>query len=264
MTQPLSSDRRIGSRSLWVGGRPSYADVVERGRDQLVDASRGKVAERIFRIAEQSQVRESEGRAHRQQPATLGVVRIDKRRVRSSELADLPHARRQHDHEQEDCQDDLGGDSLRCVCCLDPSLERRMIALRQANEVRSARAKLKQELREGKVRLEQVLATRPDYLSSAEVVDLLVVVPKIGPVRAARLLNTARISQSKTIGALSVRRRASLMELLSRLQLGQTDTKQKTQDSQSALVRMSSTSSGSNRYDAGTPVEALSAAHQGP
>ena len=99
------------------------------------------------------------------------------------------------------------------------SLERRMIALRQANEVRSARAKLKQELRQGNVRLEEILASRPDYLSSAEVGELLVAVPKIGPAKAARLLSTARVSESKTIGGLSHRQRACLIELLSRLRL---------------------------------------------
>lgn len=102
------------------------------------------------------------------------------------------------------------------------SLERRMCALRQANEVRSARAKLKQELRLGKVLLEETLAIRPDYLSSAEVAELLVAVPKIGPVRAARLLNAVRVGQSKTIGGLSDRQLACLIELLSRLRLGQT------------------------------------------
>jgi S13-like protein len=95
-------------------------------------------------------------------------------------------------------------------------LERRMIALRQANEVRTARAKLKQELREGKVRLEQILATRADYLASAEVFDLLVAVPKIGPVKAGRLLTIARISPSKSLGDLSERQRVRLIELLSR------------------------------------------------
>ncbi len=65
-----------------------------------------------------------------------------------------------------------------------------MIALRQANQVRGLRAKLKQDLRAGKVRLELVLATRADYLASAEVFDLLVAVPKIGPVKAGRLLTS--------------------------------------------------------------------------
>jgi hypothetical protein len=96
------------------------------------------------------------------------------------------------------------------------SLERRVIALRQANQVRSARAKLKQDLRADKVRLEQILATPPDYLANAEVFDLLVAVPKIGPVKAGRLLTLARISPSKTVGQLTERQRSHLSELLSR------------------------------------------------
>jgi hypothetical protein len=96
------------------------------------------------------------------------------------------------------------------------SLEHRVIALRQANQVRSARAKLKQDLRAGKVRLEQILATPADYLASAEVFDLLVAAPKIGPVKASRLLTIARISPSKTVGDLSERQRTHLIELLSR------------------------------------------------
>jgi hypothetical protein len=91
-----------------------------------------------------------------------------------------------------------------------------MIALRQANQVRGLRAKLKQDLREGTVRLEQILATRADYLASAEVFDLLVAVPKIGPVKADHLLTIARISPFKTVGTLSGRQRARLIELLSR------------------------------------------------
>lgn len=95
------------------------------------------------------------------------------------------------------------------------SFERRMIGLRQANHVRSVRANLKQELREGKVRLEEVLATHADYLASAEVFDLLVAVPKIGPVKAGRLLAVARISPSKRVSDLSERQRSRLIELLS-------------------------------------------------
>ena len=91
-----------------------------------------------------------------------------------------------------------------------------MIGLRQANHVRSVRAKLKQDLRAGEVRLEQILASRADYLASAEVFDLLVAVPKIGPVKAGRLLSVARISPSKTVGELTERQQARLIELLSR------------------------------------------------
>jgi len=91
-----------------------------------------------------------------------------------------------------------------------------MIALRQANHVRRLRAKLKQDLRGGKVRLEQTLTTPADYLASAEVYDLLVAVPKTGPVKAGKLLTLARINPSKTVGDLSQRQRTRLIELLSR------------------------------------------------
>ena len=46
--------------------------------------------------------------------------------------------------------------------------------------------------------------------------DLLVAVPKIGPVNAGHLLSIARISPSKRVGALSGRQRARLIQLLSR------------------------------------------------
>jgi hypothetical protein len=94
------------------------------------------------------------------------------------------------------------------------SHDRRMIALGRANEVRTARAKLKQDLREGKVSIEQVLVRPPEHVSTAQVFDLLVAVPKVGPVRAGRLLNTARISHAKAVGALSDRQRSCLVELL--------------------------------------------------
>ena len=90
-----------------------------------------------------------------------------------------------------------------------------MVALRRANQVRILRSKLKQDLRAGTVRLEQILATGADYLASAEVFDLLVAVPKIGPVKAGRLLTTARISPSRPVGELTERQRAHLIELLS-------------------------------------------------
>ena len=96
------------------------------------------------------------------------------------------------------------------------SPESRMNALQQANQIRSLRAKLKQDLREGTVRLEQILAARTGYLATAKVFDLLLAVPKIGPVKAAHLLNLAHIRPSKTVVALSDRQRARLIELLSR------------------------------------------------
>ena len=89
-----------------------------------------------------------------------------------------------------------------------------MIALSRANEVRRRRAKLKRQLRDGRVQLEEVLAKPADYLATAEIFDLLLAAPKLGPVKAARLLTLARVSQTKTVGRLTERQRGRLIEIL--------------------------------------------------
>ncbi len=93
------------------------------------------------------------------------------------------------------------------------SLDQRMDALKRANDVRVRRAQLKKDLKEGKVRIEQILGNPPEYVSTAKVIDILMAVPKFGRVKAARFLNTCRISQSKTVGGLSDRQRAELIGL---------------------------------------------------
>jgi transposase len=89
-----------------------------------------------------------------------------------------------------------------------------MTALRKANEVRIARAKLKRQIRDGDARIEQILATPPPCVCTATVLELLLAVPKIGPARAGRLLAAARLSQTKIVGTLSERQRAHLIDLL--------------------------------------------------
>lgn len=96
------------------------------------------------------------------------------------------------------------------------SLDQRMDALRRANEIRVRRARLKKDLKEGRVRVEQILGSPPDYVETAKVFDILMAVPKFGRVKAARFLNQCRISQSKTVGGLSERQRAELIGLFHR------------------------------------------------
>ena len=93
------------------------------------------------------------------------------------------------------------------------SLDQRMDALKRANDVRVKRAQLKKDLKDGKVRIEQILGNPPEYVSTAKVIDILMAVPKFGRVKAARFLNACRISQSKTVGGLSERQRAELIGL---------------------------------------------------
>ena len=96
------------------------------------------------------------------------------------------------------------------------SLDQRMEALRRANDIRTARAKLKKDLKAGRVSIHKILLDPPEYLLTAKVFDMLLAVPKYGRVKANRILNQCRISPSKTIGGLSQRQRTELIGLLRR------------------------------------------------
>nr|WP_205698170.1 integration host factor, actinobacterial type [Conexibacter sp. SYSU D00693] len=94
------------------------------------------------------------------------------------------------------------------------SLNQRMDALQKANVIRTKRAQLKRDLKAGRVSIHQLLLEPPDYLETAKVMDMLLAVPKYGRVKANKVLQTCRISPSKTIGGLSARQRAELVGLL--------------------------------------------------
>ena len=94
--------------------------------------------------------------------------------------------------------------------------EQRLRALRRANEIRSRRAKLKRDLKAGKVKVEAVLRDPPEYVLSAKAFDMILAVPKYGRVKANKILTQCRISPSKTIGGLSGRQRAELVAQLRR------------------------------------------------
>ena len=96
------------------------------------------------------------------------------------------------------------------------SREQRLRALEQANEVRTARAKLKKELASGEIELVQILADPPACVRTARIRDVLLVVPKIGSVRAGRILAQCRIAHSKTLGGLTDRQRGELINLFHR------------------------------------------------
>ena len=96
------------------------------------------------------------------------------------------------------------------------SLDQRMEALKRANDIRVKRAQLKKNLKSGEVSIEEILREPPEYVGTAKVFDMLMAVPKFGRVKAARLLNQCRISQSKTVGGLSERQRAELVSLFNR------------------------------------------------
>ena len=96
------------------------------------------------------------------------------------------------------------------------SREQRLRALKQANEVRSARARLKRDLAAGAIELAQILACPPACARTARLRDLLLVLPQIGSVKAGRILAHYDIAHSKMLAGLSDRQRAELLNLFRR------------------------------------------------
>ncbi len=61
-----------------------------------------------------------------------------------------------------------------------------------------------------------MLLDPPACLETAKLLDLLLAVPGFGRVKANKVLTGCRISPSKTVGGLSARQRADLVEFLRR------------------------------------------------
>ena len=87
-------------------------------------------------------------------------------------------------------------------------------SLTQRMEAR--RAQLKRDLKGGRVSIHQLLLAPPAYVETAKVFDMLLAVPKYGRVKVNKILQTCRISPSKTIGGLSERQRTELVSMLRR------------------------------------------------
>lgn len=92
------------------------------------------------------------------------------------------------------------------------SLQQRLDALELANEIRSHRARLKREMRAGRIGVVDLLDD--PLCETMKLWDALVAQPKIGRVKANRVLQRLTISPSKTLGGLSPRQRRQLLEHL--------------------------------------------------
>lgn len=96
------------------------------------------------------------------------------------------------------------------------SLVQRMEALKRANDVRSRRAVLKREVAARQRPAHVVLLEPPSEAETMKVFDLLLAMPKIGRVKAQKMLAQVKVSPSKTVGGLSARQRHELVQLLPR------------------------------------------------
>lgn len=91
------------------------------------------------------------------------------------------------------------------------SLQQRRDALARANEVRTFRAAMKKDLKGRQQSLLPLLEEPPAELASMKVLDLLIAAPKVGRVKATKVLRSAQVSPSKTVGGLSERQRTELL-----------------------------------------------------
>ncbi len=96
------------------------------------------------------------------------------------------------------------------------SSDQRIEALSRANEIRTLRAQLKRDLKAGTASIDALLLDPPAYLQTAKVLEMLQALPKIGRVKASKLLDSCRVAPSKTFAGLSDRQRSELAARLSR------------------------------------------------
>jgi hypothetical protein len=94
------------------------------------------------------------------------------------------------------------------------TVEQRREALAHANEIRVKRADWKRRVKAGWVAPLPALQAPPPELQGMKAFDWLLAVPKVGRVKATRLLGKAGVSHSKTLGGLSERQRRELAWLI--------------------------------------------------
>ena len=104
--------------------------------------------------------------------------------------------------------------------CYDPSMpnppsltpEQRVQALAKAAQVRAVRAATKAELRSGALTFSQLLARADidEVVARIKVVSALESLPKIGKVKARRLMEQHRVAESRRLSGLGPHQRRAL------------------------------------------------------
>lgn len=88
-------------------------------------------------------------------------------------------------------------------------------ALKKALEVRRARAKLKADLKAGKVKLQDVFKKANDpVVGKMKVSALLGSLPGLGKVRSQKIMEDIGISETRRVKGLGDKQKAKLLELL--------------------------------------------------
>ena len=95
------------------------------------------------------------------------------------------------------------------------SLEEKKKALKKAQEVRSKRAKIRQNLKNGKTTIREVLDNiNDDVIAKMRVVYLLESLPRIGKVKTKKIMTDIGIDETRRIQGLGNRQKQALIERL--------------------------------------------------
>jgi DNA uptake protein ComE-like DNA-binding protein len=93
--------------------------------------------------------------------------------------------------------------------------EQRTDALKKAAKARQERAKLREEIKSGKVTFAQVMKRSADpVVARMRVATLLESLPGFGKAKAAKIMSELGISESRRVQGLGARQREHLMERL--------------------------------------------------
>lgn len=95
----------------------------------------------------------------------------------------------------------------------DPHRQR-MDALAAANETRLARAKMKRQIKRGRLRITSVIMDPPWYAETMLVAELLAAQARWGNARSHKHMRRVALPLTKTVGALTERQRRALVAVL--------------------------------------------------
>lgn len=96
--------------------------------------------------------------------------------------------------------------------------EQKREALKKAQEVRSKRAQIREDLKAGKLTLEEVLerADQDEVIGKMRVSYLLESLPRIGRVRTRQIMEEIGIDESRRVQGLGVRQKEALLKKLAK------------------------------------------------
>ena len=94
--------------------------------------------------------------------------------------------------------------------------EQRAAALEQAKKARTERAKIREDLKAGKITLKSVLAKKDDpIVGRMKVSTLIETLPGYGKAKAQKIMAELKIAESRRLKGLGERQEAALLERLS-------------------------------------------------